>query len=207
MIKITPVRYGETTLKESWIFRGGDPERRRPISLTVFLIETEDKKILVDAGCDTMPGFDLTWHQSPPLALAEQTGVSAGEITDVIITHAHHDHIEALHHFKNATVWLQTLEYEHGRKHIPAEMSVNRFEDECTVAPGIRAVRWGGHCPGSCAVEIGKTVITGDECYSKECILQQIPTGISKNPAQSEKFIQYYRDGWEILTCHDPEGV
>ena len=23
------------------------------------------------------------------------------------------------------------------------------------------------------------------------------------DPAQSEKFIQYYRDGWKILTCHD----
>ena len=44
MIKITPVRYGETTLKESWIFRGGDPERRRPISLTVFLIEMKTKR-------------------------------------------------------------------------------------------------------------------------------------------------------------------
>jgi len=203
MIKITPIRYGETDLPESWIFRGGDPERRRPISLTVFLIETSDRKILVDAGCDTMPGFDLTWHKSPPLALKEQTGVSADEITDVILTHAHHDHIEALRHFKNAAVWLQVLEYEQGKKHIPTGMKWNLFEEECTVAEGVRAVCWGGHCPGSCAVEVGNTVITGDECYSAECIERQIPTGISKNPEQSETFIQYYRDGWKILTCHD----
>lgn len=203
MIKITPVRYGETDLPESWIFRGGDPERRRPISLTVFLVETSDRKILVDAGCDTMPGFDLIRHESPPLALQKQTGLSADEITDVILTHAHHDHIEALYHFKNAEVWLQALEYGQGKKHIPAETKVRLFEEECTVAEGVRVVRWGGHCPGSCAVEIGNTVITGDECYSAECIEKQIPTGSSKNPEQSEKFIQYYRDGWEILTCHD----
>lgn len=203
MIKITPVRYGETVLPESWMFRGGDPNRHRPISLTVFLIETEEKKILVDAGCDTMPGFDLTWHKSPPPALKEQTGISSDEITDVIITHAHHDHIEALHHFKNATVWLQALEYEPGKKHIPTEMICRLFEDECTVAEGIRVVRWGGHSTGSCAVEVGNTIITGDECYSAECIERQIPTGISINSEQSEKFIQYYRDGWNILTCHD----
>ena len=202
-MKITPVRYGETVLPESWIFRDGDPARRRPISLTVFLIETPGRKILVDAGCDTMPGFDLTWHEPPPLALKKQTGLSADEITDVIITHAHHDHIEALRHFKNAAVWLQVLEFEQGRKHVPAEMKVNLFEEECTVAEGVRVVRWGGHCPGSSVVEIGKTVIVGDECYSAECIEKQIPTGASKNPEQSEKFIQNYRDGWKILTCHD----
>lgn len=81
MIKITPVRYGATEIKESWVFRGGDPEKVRPISLTVYLIETEDRRILVDAGCDTMPGFDLKYHISPPQALLEQTGVSPREIT------------------------------------------------------------------------------------------------------------------------------
>ena len=45
--------------------------------------------------------------------------------------------------------------------------------------------------------------ITPPVRYSAECIERQIPTGISKNSEQSEKFIQYYRDGWEILTCHD----
>ncbi len=175
----------------------------RPISLTVYLIQTEDRKILVDAGCDTMPGFDLSWHKSPPLALKEQTGISADEITDVIVTHAHHDHIEAVRHFKNAVVHIQRWEYEHGKKHIPDGMKINLFEEECTVAPGVRAVCWGGHSPGSSVVEIGKTVIVGDECYSVQCIEKQIPTGASKNPEQSKKFIEYYREGWEILTCHD----
>ena len=203
MIKITPVRYGATEIKESWIFRDGDPKAVRPISLTVYLVETEDRKILVDAGCDTMPGFDLRYHVSPPQALFAQTGVSSQEITDVILTHSHHDHVEAVGHFLHARIHLERREYGESVRKLLTGADLNLFEEEYTVAPGVRVVRWGGHSPGSCAVEAEKTVITGDECYSKDCILRQIPTGISCNPEQSQKFIEYYRDGWEILTCHD----
>lgn len=200
--RILPIRYGETDLKESWIFAGGRDSVRRPISLTVYLIECGNRKILVDAGCDTMPGFHLKYHISPPKAL-EKLGIRAEEITDVILTHAHHDHAEAVGHFRNAVIYLQREEYEGAKKYLPQGCDLRLFDEECAVAPGVRALCWGGHTPGSCTVEVGKTVIVGDECYSSECIKKQIPTGISHNPEQSKKFIEYYRTGWEILTAHD----
>ena len=54
------ITYGRTTIPESWMFAGGDENKKIPIILSVFLIETGDMKILVDAGCNTMPGFELT---------------------------------------------------------------------------------------------------------------------------------------------------
>ncbi|MBQ8344898.1 MAG: hypothetical protein IJY42_01365, partial [Clostridia bacterium] len=61
-MKITPVLYGRTTLPESEIFAGGNRERRRPILLQIHLIETEGRRILVDAGCVTMSGFTVEDH-------------------------------------------------------------------------------------------------------------------------------------------------
>lgn len=115
--RILPIRYGETDLKESWIFAGGRDSVRRSISLTVYLIECGNRKILVDAGCDTMPGFHLKYHISPPKAL-EKLGIRAEEITDVILTHAHHDHAEAVGHFRNAVIYLQRERNTKGRRNI-----------------------------------------------------------------------------------------
>ena len=56
-MKIIPIQYGKSVLPERFCFRGGDGEKVRDIVFKLFLIETEDKKILVDAGCETMPGF------------------------------------------------------------------------------------------------------------------------------------------------------
>ena len=53
------ITYGRTTIPESWIYAGGDENKKVPIILSVFLIETEDMKLLVDAGCNTMPGYVL----------------------------------------------------------------------------------------------------------------------------------------------------
>ena len=141
MIKITPVRYGTTELKESWIFRGGDPQKIRPISLTVYLIETEDKKILVDAGCDTMPGFHLKYHVSPPKALAEQTGISAEEITDVILTHSHHDHMEAVGHFLHARIHLERREYGKSAQGWLEGANLHLFDGEYSPVPEAKITR------------------------------------------------------------------
>ena len=49
-LKITVIKYGETDIHEKMAFQDGNPEIEIPIDLLFFLIETKDKKILVDAG-------------------------------------------------------------------------------------------------------------------------------------------------------------
>ena len=117
-MKLTALKYGETVLSEHMILEGGERGRLYPISLILYLIETEGRWILVDAGCDTMPGFPLS-HFCGPVAILERYGVPPEEITDVILTHHHHDHAQGAEHFSEARFWVQREELEKCKKYLP----------------------------------------------------------------------------------------
>ena len=73
------------------------------------------KKILVDTGFredSTTPKLSLKSYTQPDSAL-ERLGVYPGEITDVVITHPHFDHIDGLTLFPKATVWMQKKDYDY----------------------------------------------------------------------------------------------
>ena len=91
-MEIIPVKYGESVLSEEMIFTNGDKEKVCEIVFKVYLIKTDEKLILVDAGCETMPGFVMK-NFTGTVKVLENINISFEEITDVIITHAHHDHI------------------------------------------------------------------------------------------------------------------
>ena len=76
------VKYGETDLPLRMAFAdAAEDDRKVPISLIVYLIVTPTRRILVDAGCDTMPGFDLRLHISPAEAVHGATGfLQAGDV-------------------------------------------------------------------------------------------------------------------------------
>lgn len=207
---IIPVEYGKSYLAESMIFQNGAEDKFQPIVFKIFLIRAGERLILVDAGCVTMPGFEMTDFIGPIKAL-EQYNVRAEDITDVIITHAHHDHIECINYFKNARIFIQKDEYADGKGYIDENMKVVLFSDEIEVCDGVRAVKIGGHSIGSCVVEVDgdkKYVIIGDECYKRECIEKDIPTGTSYCLEKSKEFLRKYGNGeYKVLTCHDNDNI
>ena len=79
MIDIIPIDYGKSFLPESWIFQNGAENKLRPIIFRMYLLKTENRLILVDAGCETMPGFVMTDFIGTVKAL-ENIGVKADEI-------------------------------------------------------------------------------------------------------------------------------
>lgn len=207
MIDIIPIDYGKSVLPESWIFENGAENKLRPIVFRVYLIKTENRLILADAGCETMPGFVMTDFIGPVKAL-RNIGVKADEITDLIITHAHHDHIECAKYFKNAVIYIQKDEYEAGKGYLPENLNILTFDEEMQICDGIKAVKIGGHSKGSSIVEITdsgkKYIIAGDECYKGDCLTKQIPTGSSYNPEKSRDFVKKYGNGeYTVLLCHD----
>ena len=106
MIEIIPINYGKSVLPESMIFENGAENKLHPIIFRIYLLKTENRLILVDAGCETMPDFDMRDFIGPINAL-KNIGITPDEITDVIITHAHHDHIECAKYFKNAVIYTK----------------------------------------------------------------------------------------------------
>lgn len=207
MIEIIPVDYGKSVLAESMIFENGAKNIFRPIIFRIYLLKTENRLVLVDAGCETMPDFDMKDFIGPVQALYN-IGISLAEITDVIITHAHHDHIECVNYFKNAVIYIQKDEYEIGKSLFAEDLTVRTFDEEMQICDNIKAVKIGGHSKGSSIVEINdrdkQYIIAGDECYMRECLEKQIPTGASCNPANSRAFLEKYgKDKYTVLLCHD----
>lgn len=208
--KIITLKYAESTIPESAVFQGGQREKRIPITFAVYLIVTGNKHILVDVGCDTMPGFDMVNYERP-VDVLRRFGYEPEAITDVIITHAHHDHIAAVGYYKNALLHIQEDEYAEGQQMIPEDFRVKTFKDSLSVADAIVVKRIGGHTLGSCIVEFryGGTcyVFSGDECYARECLTYKRPTGSSCNLKQSEYFVnEYSKDCYKVFLCHE-QGV
>jgi glyoxylase-like metal-dependent hydrolase (beta-lactamase superfamily II) len=169
----------------------------------------------VISGEETKANFRLTTKQSRTsdefgiiiCDLLEKRGVKQTDITDVIITHSHHDHIECVKYFENAVIHIQKDEYEIGKKYIPDILNINIFENDFEVSKNIKVIKIGGHSKGSCVVEIEKSgeiyVIAGDECYLRECLILKIPTGSSCNQKASRDFVEKYSDErYKVLLCH-----
>lgn len=210
MIKteIIPIEYANSVLAENLIFKGGNCDNYLPISFKIYLIKSGKHKILIDVGCITMPGFDMKNFIGPIKAL-ENIGLSADEITDIIITHAHHDHIECAKFFKNAKFYIQKDEYLLGKNYLTENKKITLFKNRKTIYNNIKIIKIGGHSVGSCVIEIETDnkiyVIVGDECYLRTCLTQKIPTGASYGSEEnSRKFIEKYsQDKYNCLLLHD----
>ena len=155
-MEIMTLKYGESSLPESMIFVNGHTEKKRNIIFNIYLIRENNKMILVDAGCETMPGFVMKNFIGPIKAL-KNINVDPEEITDVIITHSHHDHIECVKYFKNAVIHIENSEYQHGKKYIPGNFVVNKFIRRFTICEDVTVIKIGGHSKGSCIVEVKKS--------------------------------------------------
>lgn len=210
-IEIQVVVYGETELPESMAFDGGSEQVIYPIKLILYAVKTCDHLVLIDAGCDTMPGFSLR-NFTPPATALKKAGIDPEQITDVIITHAHHDHIDGIRHFPNGVIHIQEDEYRAGKRYIPEGFRVHTFRERCVVADCLEVCRIGGHSPGSCIVKLNRNgewyVFCGDECYLRACLDRKIPTGCSCNREISRKFVETYGSGaYRVFLSHDPDIV
>ena len=201
------LKYAESTLPASMVFTNGDPQQKIPITFAVYLILAEHRKILVDAGCHTMPGFEMK-NFSSAAAVLKEMGIAPEEITDLLLTHAHHDHCEATGDFKNATIHIANAALEKAQKYLPADATVCAFEKEQSITPSIKMIEWGGHAKGSCIIEIAADptihILAGDECYTNANMEQKRCTGCFYDQAKATAFVQKFSDkAYRVHTCHD----
>lgn len=120
-----------------------DEQNRIDLALRLILIKDGDKNILIDTGIGDYHGekfesrFGIIGKQSPlELALAE-IGMHPEDVTDLILSHLHFDHVGGIAKFvdgliqpvlKNATVHLHKKHYEYSQR--PTERDAGSFQIE-----------------------------------------------------------------------------
>lgn len=209
-IKVIALKYAEGLLPGHLVQVNGTEQDTIMASFLYYLIQLNDKNVLVDVGDKPMPNYYQNYQ--PPVTVLNEYGLHAKDIDSIIITHAHHDHIGALQEYKFATIYIQEDEYiiamESGD--ITDEFRVQTFRDELTLYDVLKIQKIGGHRPGSSIVsfvyDAHEYVLCGDECYIDQCFEQRIPTGNSHNPEKSRNFIEKYADVHYVkFTFHNPK--
>jgi glyoxylase-like metal-dependent hydrolase (beta-lactamase superfamily II) len=99
----------------SALLAGADKTRKIDLQMMIWLIKGPGKNILVDTGCyheSVVKGKGIQNLIRASDAIAK-LGLSAADITDVIITHMHWDHADGMDLFPNAKIWIQKDEYSY----------------------------------------------------------------------------------------------
>jgi glyoxylase-like metal-dependent hydrolase (beta-lactamase superfamily II) len=155
------------------------------------LIRDSARSVLVDTGVGPASAPAASWFDTPGGLLDEisAVGTDPAEVTDVVITHVHDDHIggtcteERKPAFENARYVIHRADVDWSREGAradpgdqviwdlllgPIESSGQLVEvdDAFDVAPGIRTRHLAGHTPGHQGVELAdgteSLLITGD---------------------------------------------
>jgi glyoxylase-like metal-dependent hydrolase (beta-lactamase superfamily II) len=94
---------------------GAPADQRIDIAMVVWLIRGDGRTILFDAGFHRprwREQFNVADFIRPDSALS-QMGTAPDSVTDIIVSHAHWDHMGGIDLFPNATVWIQKQEYQY----------------------------------------------------------------------------------------------
>lgn len=137
----------------------GAPPDRITISAGALLVRTGRQVILIDTG------FGPRYHGAL-LASLKVAGVSPADVTDVLITHPHPDHIGGLLDaqgalaFPNAKIHMASAAWAWLKQKAPPAMistlgaRMQTFEPGDRMAPGIVSRSLPGHTPGHVGYEI-----------------------------------------------------
>ena len=217
---------------------GADRSRKMDIQMMVWLLKgPEGRNILVDSGFfqeKYQKQFKLKDFIKPSEALA-RVGVTAEQVTDVIITHMHWDHAGGITLFPKAVIWIQKDEYNyytgeawqspgtHGgidaedvsalvRRNIEGNV---RFVsgDDTEPIPGVRLYTGGRHTFASqyagVNTKAGTVVIASDNCYLYENLDKHAPIAQTLDAASNLRAQDRMRSLVSsvrlVVPGHDPE--
>lgn len=113
--EIQAVRYG--TIKdfpEAALVRGADTAAHQDIAMVFWIIKGGGRIILFDTGFHRDRWFHSVFKIADyirPDSAARLAGVDPDSVTDIIISHAHWDHMGGIDLFPKATIWIQRDEY------------------------------------------------------------------------------------------------
>jgi glyoxylase-like metal-dependent hydrolase (beta-lactamase superfamily II) len=196
---VLAIRYGTriATKAESYLNYHLYAEPDVPVRMDYFfwLVRGAGRTVVVDCGFGAEAGArrGRTMLVDPVAALAA-LGVDAASVDQLVVSHAHYDHIGNLHRFPNAEIVIARREYEFwtgpyaGRLQFAHSTEADELqglaataeqgrlrlvENTLDLAPGVELVVVGGHTPGQMVARVagaggGAVVLAADALHFYE---------------------------------------
>jgi glyoxylase-like metal-dependent hydrolase (beta-lactamase superfamily II) len=187
--EVTAVRYGtrSTTKNDVFLHFGlyGEPDEPTQMDYFFWVARSAERAILVDCGFNDASGARRGRTMlCPPVAALRRLGIEPADISMLILTHAHYDHIGNVDAFPSAELIMSAREYEFwtgplasrplfatsaeaadiealmraraaGRLRLLPGAPPGGPATRQSVAAGIDALELGGHTPGQLVVLVG----------------------------------------------------
>jgi glyoxylase-like metal-dependent hydrolase (beta-lactamase superfamily II) len=189
---IQAIRYASAEDEVAGLVMGAPKGEKINIAMVIWLIRGGGHNILFDSGYhrDTFLKYFPSTDYIRPDEAVKLAGVRPEEITDIVISHSHWDHLGGIDLFPKANVWIQKEEFRYytgdawqpGGNHggidpedvkelvrINTEGRLHLVDgDNVEIFPGIRAYTGGRHTFASQYISVEGTpafVLASDNCY------------------------------------------
>jgi glyoxylase-like metal-dependent hydrolase (beta-lactamase superfamily II) len=189
---IQAIRYASAEADVADLVVDGPKDEKVNLAMVIWLIRGGGHNILFDSGYhrDTfLKDFPATEYIRPDEAV-KLAGIQPEDVTDIVISHAHWDHLGGIDLFPKATIWIQKEEFRYytgeawqpGGNHggidpddvqqlvkLNTEGRLHLVDgDNVELFPGIRAYTGGRHTYASQYLRIQGSpsfVLASDNCY------------------------------------------
>ncbi len=205
LYEVVVVRHGTRTTKRSDVFLNhhfyDESDAPHAVDYYFWIIRNESRSIIVDTGFSPAAGAARNRTILIEAATAyREVGVDVMQPHQVIVTHAHYDHIGNLGLFANSPVLISQAEFdfwqtELATKYLIAYFSerdeleelrsikrdgrLTTFTGSIEIAPGIEVIEVGGHTPGQAMVRVptrdGVVLLASDAVHFLEEIERDMP--------------------------------
>jgi glyoxylase-like metal-dependent hydrolase (beta-lactamase superfamily II) len=234
--EVYAIRFASIPFRVAGLVAGADTSRRLDIAMMVWLLKGPNgRNVLVDAGF-YRDAFLSRWRPEDfvkPSDAVAKLGVKPEDVTDVIISHVHWDHLDGADLFPKARIWIQREEFDHHLDvtgvvrnravdsadakmlaQIGRDGRVSKIDgDDKEIIPGIRVYTGGKHTFASQFVGVntaaGTVVIASDNAYLYENLAKKVAIAQTLDAASNLKaqarMATLAADPRLIVPGHDPE--
>jgi glyoxylase-like metal-dependent hydrolase (beta-lactamase superfamily II) len=236
VFEVYAIRYATSPgASVSMLAAGADPARKIDIPFMIWVLKGPGgRNVLVDAGSYHGPVFErwkLVDFVKPSAAIGK-VGLAPGDITDIIVTHIHWDHVNGVDLFPSARVWMQREEFTHyiDDQGKPKDEAITADDaamlaklkkegrvvlvdgDAKEIIPGVRVYTGGKHTYASQYVAVrsaaGTVVLASDNVYLYENLEKHLPSGSTADKGADlrvqERVLRLASSPRLIVPGHDP---
>lgn len=181
------------------LIQDAEPDERVAMSFYFFVAVGHGRVVLVDCGSDALlrAGMQRRWSIARAVsveAALEKVGLSPGDVTDVVLTHHHWDHVGGLGLFSRATVHVHRGEWERVPSRVRRDVEADGRVDFVSGArdalwPGLSVREAGLHTRHHLMVELRcrerRVILAGDAAYLYRNIAERRAVAVTASPSRN----------------------